>query len=875
MATKKTDPARNTNTYDAGVDDSEVANSTAGLGIQFRGDFSTLNNPYSQEPEALQTNWFPDDALLNDEDLFGAFMYSSPKSHSSSNTPFPNPPPAVEHNAVSKGYCDSRQFLEGTVEHNTDSLIRRLSKTNPPRHSDRVSALGFAGQYHGDQSNWNLPPIGHSFWKAFPFQDYLTAAGIQINRVPALPMQAPQEVLSDATTYTDMEPSKSPFSIDQGTFGLPQAQDYSQYGQPNYFSRVPGYGLAPGNMINLHGNPARFKPFQDDPLQLDPYQFTFPQPAHGELTIGDNTQVENWIPSSVNPCGNGCGIIGGSPTTLPDQLPTEPATVPLLRRPSAKSSYGSETSSNLGSPSIILSPKPTEGSKGGKTACARTLAQIKAVRLAQEIYKPRPKPGPLTIKSLDGKKRYKFTYNRNAELDGVFTVNAMKAYIMHRFAAPTKGPDAQMLIQCVPADSNDRYPTKNVSDKCRFANCIVANRTIKQGTFRVALDEEVDQQLKKRYDPFYVAGFVHLFCLEHFIDLAEIAQKCAIVPDKRKLNARIEGDSDVNRIHLNKTSASNVRTANDFIAALRSGLNQATGFDGKPFDYNKTLCWKLTRNATVDSKELRRLNAKQRGGINIFVHFNDEKRKIELHDKKSKMKNDALFAEQIVAIMDATIEEAKRDARLEKGLPSSGLLSSPGSSSLSKRREGKRNTRNKSVVLLEESLSCRSRPNLASSPAVPSNQRRKRSPSDADAKKGEDQSPRTLHPVKRTRLNPQRSPPNNAGKQRRPTLGVYDAAALDFPSQPHRFSLFPLPASKKSRPQLRLQMPVAQMIVHQGESSPLSPPQPTPVTHSPIVHSRLWGRKRSRQVSVADSLSGSDAESVRSMRKLKKLKYTR
>ena len=65
------------------------------------------------------------------------------------------------------------------------------------------------------------------------------------------------------------------------------------------------------------------------------------------------------------------------------------------------------------------------------------------------------------------------------------------------------------------------------------------------------------------------------------------------------------------------------------------------------------------------------------------------------------------------------------------------------------------------------------------------------------------------------------------------------------------------------------------MIVHQGESSPLSPPPPTPATHSPIMHSRLCGRKRSRQVSVAGSLSGSDAESVRSMRKLKKVKYTR
>lgn len=851
MATNNTDPAGITYTYDAGVNHTEGANSNAGLGFQFPGVFSTLNNPYGQAPADSQTNWFSDDALLNDEDLFGAFMHSSPKSHSFSNTPFPNPPAAAEQNAVSNGYCDPRQFLEGAADHNIDPLLRRLSTTNSPRHSDRVSAAASAEQYHGDQSDWNLPPIGHSFWKTFPFQDYMTAAGIQIDTVPAVPVQEPQEVLPDATTYPNIEPFKNPFPIDQGTFGFPQAQDYSQYGQPDYFSRVPGYGLAPDNTTNLPGNPTHFNPFQDDPLKLNPYQFTFPQPTNGQVPIGGNTQVENWIPSSVNPFGNGGAIIGGSQTALPDQAPTKPVTVPERRRSSANPPYDSGTSSGLDSPSITPSPKATEAGKGGTIACSRTLAQIKAVRLAQEIYKPRPKPGPLTIESLGGKKRYKFTYNRNAELRGVFTVNELKAYIMHRFAAATKGSDAQMLIQCVPADSNDRYPTKHVSDKCRFANCIVANRTIKQGTFRVALDEEVDKKLKKRYDPFHAAGFVHLYCLEHFIDLAEIAQKCAIVPDNRKLDARVEGDSDVSRIHLNKTSASNVRTANDFIVALKSGLKQATGFDGKPFDYNKTLCWKLTRNATVDSKELRQFNAKKRGGINIFVHFNDEKRKIELHEMKNKMKNDSLFGEQMGEIMDATIQEAKRDARLEKGLPSSELLSSPDSSSLAKRREGKRTIRNKLVVSLEDARRRSSRLNQTPSPVVSSNQGRKRSLSDADAQGDEDQSPRTLRPVKRTKLNQQQPASNTAEKQRRATLDVYDPAAFNFPTQPQSSSGLPMPAQTKIRPQLRLQMPAAWMNAHQEESSPLSPPPPTPIVHSPNM-----GRKRSRQDSVADSLFG-------------------
>lgn len=870
MATNNTDPAGINYAYEPGVNHTEGANSNSGLGIQFQGDLSIFNNPYGQASEDLQTDWFADDALLNDEDLFGAFMYSSPKSHSSSNTSFPNPPAASEQNAVSNGYCDPRQFLEGAAEHIIDSSLRRLSTSNSPRHFDRVSQAGSTEQYHRDQSDWNLPPIGYSFWKTFPFQDYMMAAGIQIITEPAVPVQEPQKVVPDATTYPNMEPSKNPFLIDQGTFGSAQAQYYSEHGQPDYFSRVPDYGLTLDNTTNLSGNPIHCNFFRDDLLQLNPYQFTIPQPTNGQVPIGGNTQVGNWIPSSVNPFGTGGGIIGRSQTALPDQVPIKPVTTPERRRSSSNPSHDSGTSFDLDSSNIVPSPKPTEAGKGGTITCSRTLAQMKAVRLAQEIYKPRPNPGPLTIESLDGKKRYKFTYNRNAELNGVFTVNELKAYIMHRFAAPTKGSDAQMLIQCVPADSNDRYPTKHVSDKCRFANCIVPSRTIKQGTFRVALDEEVDKKLKKRYDPFHVAGFVHLYCLEHFMDLAEIAQKCAIVPDNRKLDARVEGGSDVSRIHLNKTSASNFRTANDFIVALKSGLKRATGFDGKPFDYNKTLCWKLTRNATVDSKELRQFNAKKRGGINIFVHFNDEKRKIELHEMKTKMKDDALFSEQMGEIMDDTIQEAKRDAQLEQGLPSSELLSSPDSASLAQGSEGKRATRITAVVSLEDARRRSSRLNQAPSPLVPSNQGRKRFLSDADAQGDEDQSPRTLRPVKRTKLNQQQSAPNTAEKQRRPTLDVYDLAAFNFPSEPQSSSDLPMLAPKKTSPQLGLQMPVAQMIAHQEESSPLSPPPPTPVVHSPNM-----GRKRSRQESVADSLFGSDAESVRSMRKTKKVRYTR
>ncbi|KAL5444705.1 hypothetical protein PMIN06_008317 [Paraphaeosphaeria minitans] len=89
-----------------------------------------------------------------------------------------------------------------------------------------------------------------------------------------------------------------------------------------------------------------------------------------------------------------------------------------------------------------------------------------------------------------------------------------------------------LRIQVTPGDSGRRY--RQGADKCRFKDC--PNRvsgvpaTIKHGWFRVAFDERDDDE----YDPFAAnCGFVHLYCMERFLDFEDICRNAHVVVDFR------------------------------------------------------------------------------------------------------------------------------------------------------------------------------------------------------------------------------------------------------------------------------------------------------------------------------------------------------
>ncbi len=125
-----------------------------------------------------------------------------------------------------------------------------------------------------------------------------------------------------------------------------------------------------------------------------------------------------------------------------------------------------------------------------------------------------------------------FTYTDKGELQTstYYTSEEIRRYLYNNPQHRRKG--LILWIQRKPADSGRRYPNF-ASQRCRFANCAARGNLIGSGQYRVAFDQ---LSLKcKNYDPHYNAGYVHLYCLEKFLDFPELCQHITIRPENRKL----------------------------------------------------------------------------------------------------------------------------------------------------------------------------------------------------------------------------------------------------------------------------------------------------------------------------------------------------
>ncbi|ETS76258.1 hypothetical protein PFICI_11645 [Pestalotiopsis fici W106-1] len=89
-----------------------------------------------------------------------------------------------------------------------------------------------------------------------------------------------------------------------------------------------------------------------------------------------------------------------------------------------------------------------------------------------------------------------------------------------------------LWIGWTPAHANSRYPSAAYSNKCRFYDCPVPNRTFRGGCPRVAFDERMNTDGRFR-DPYHVAGYVHLFCLEQHFDIIKLMETVDIRLDMR------------------------------------------------------------------------------------------------------------------------------------------------------------------------------------------------------------------------------------------------------------------------------------------------------------------------------------------------------
>ncbi|KAK0511935.1 hypothetical protein JMJ35_005785 [Cladonia borealis] len=235
-------------------------------------------------------------------------------------------------------------------------------------------------------------------------------------------------------------------------------------------------------------------------------------------------------------------------------------------------------------------------------------------------YAPHPKYAPLPHPPAPWSI---YTYTADGELkpSRLYTPTEITTYL---FTHPRPHTLTLRIHRNAP-DSRHRYPTTH-SHRCRFTTCpMYPNNTINQGHIAVSVSED-DGKLQR--DPFLVAAWVHLYCLEKFTDFIRVCRDLNIEADMRDLRLEARG-----RNPFRLSTPAEERCVRGFIRTCRSG--------NVPHDYplrfdnmqerahegtltHRLACVKLKREPSGVGKQ-RSLREQQAGykGCTLDVHVGD------------------------------------------------------------------------------------------------------------------------------------------------------------------------------------------------------------------------------------------------------------
>ncbi|RFU35781.1 hypothetical protein B7463_g588, partial [Scytalidium lignicola] len=159
-----------------------------------------------------------------------------------------------------------------------------------------------------------------------------------------------------------------------------------------------------------------------------------------------------------------------------------------------------------------------------------------------------------------------------------------------------------LWIQVTPFDCGGRYPHRE-SNTCRFKNCPIRTKTIRKGQFRIAFDERVPGPPK---DPFHNSGYVHLYCMEKFLDFPLICKQYNVKPDNRRLQYE-----DKNKMSIARDHPEMLSRAIEFIKDSVPGVSRAN------WNYEDSLTFILTREHIYRESSSRQSLRNRRGGNHI------------------------------------------------------------------------------------------------------------------------------------------------------------------------------------------------------------------------------------------------------------------
>ncbi|OCK84259.1 hypothetical protein K432DRAFT_422726 [Lepidopterella palustris CBS 459.81] len=313
---------------------------------------------------------------------------------------------------------------------------------------------------------------------------------------------------------------------------------------------------------------------------------------------------------------------------------------------SRKTSSGSTSSSNFSDHSqlnkarraptknVTATYRPEKPTKNDDTPWVRTNAITKGeTTRTGKINQYDPKkvyvqdlPHPLGTWSGS---QTEFRYSMYGELsERTYSVKQIQEFL---FEHPrTKDCRLKLWIQKAPTDSARRYKSPTHSD-CRFRDCPVQKHlrgSITHGHYRVAFDENW-RKYGQNADPFLAAGYVHLYCLERFLDFPEIVQFLDVEADTRQLV-----NEPKQRFAATLSESVEASVASRFIEACKSGNllelypnypNHAEYQNGakKPHEDTLTYALHVAKEETRPPAQLRQFQNRGLTGSHIVVHKGD------------------------------------------------------------------------------------------------------------------------------------------------------------------------------------------------------------------------------------------------------------
>jgi hypothetical protein len=350
----------------------------------------------------------------------------------------------------------------------------------------------------------------------------------------------------------------APDTVLGASYSLPQdTQSMSTYPASDYPQTAgfeAGYAAAMNSMYPQVQQPMSALPVSDNFVGLDPFNMTSYESTFdfNSTSFTDLSQYDP-LPQTQNVQARKISNTSAQSSTSP------PPGIEKKFAPSRLVKYQAELPQRPESKPWVR----INASTMGKNSRSGKINQYDASHYYSKVPHP---TGPWT--SGRGKQ---FTYNQWHEFSrNDFTASQLKDFIYQH--PKSKDSKLTLYIQRSPADSKRRYPTSTL-DKCRFSCCpmrLHGNKgSFLHGHYRVALDElsyKYGNNGKDQHnDPFQVAGYVHLYCLERFLDLPEIC---------RLTNVKVEADGRQIAKEPNGTFApalggSELRVAINFIEECR------------------------------------------------------------------------------------------------------------------------------------------------------------------------------------------------------------------------------------------------------------------------------------------------------------------